>query len=672
MAKTLNQLPNFHVWRNDRFWLAGDHVVDPRTYDTPLNRRLLAAADKVAMDHKLTEWKGPNYTILHTEFTRERAQPGQLILGSDSRAVGCLAIGLGAGDVAMGLVTGETWLSVPECINIRFINQPQLGIGGKDIILYILGKLKRNTVAMDRVVEFSGPGCQYLSVDARFAISNMCTEFGAITGTFIPDDITKAYVDGRRGRHHRSTSLYFLPDDDCQYAEVYEIDLSQIKPLFAVYPSPDQVVPVTDKVGMRLDGCFIGACTTTEEDLILAALVLQVGLRKQLPLAPGKRKVVPGSVPIRARLEALGLMDVYREAGFEIGAPGCSYCVGMGADQAHEGEVWLSSQNRNFKHRMGKGSIGNLSSATTVAASAFSMTVTDPTSFIEEIDSRFIDTLKARPGRTKASHITSLIPGRHVQYSEPNFVSLPIADEEQTLCPTSALDLDQTMNSSERRTGVQTDPAVATISSKVIRLGDFVDTDQIAPAESLVTCNTDEELAEYCMKHVMPDFRDKVRSGQRVVVAGKAMGCGSSREAAVRALKGLGVECVIARSFAFIFGRNAPNVGLLCFIIDDDSFFEAAIDGAHIEIRLNERVVCICDNEGSESGRTGAHAFPFKLSNMELSLYQNQGLIQSYQQLGKAIFKGLAKENRNDRSSSLVPEIMQELDSPSSLQELQW
>ena len=89
--------------------------------------------------------------------------------------MGCLAIGLGAADVAMALVTGETWIQVPECINIRFINKPHLGIGGKDIIQYIRGELKRNTVAAERIVEFSGPGCQYLSVDARFAISNMCT-----------------------------------------------------------------------------------------------------------------------------------------------------------------------------------------------------------------------------------------------------------------------------------------------------------------------------------------------------------------------------------------------------------------------------------------------------------------------------------------------------------------
>lgn len=120
------------------------------------------------------------YTILHTEFYRERAQPGMLIIGSDSHtcssgALGCLAIGLGAADVALPLVTGETWFKVPESVRIELVGAPKPGIGGKDVILYILQQLKRNTVASDRIVEFMGPGARYLSSDARFAITNMTT-----------------------------------------------------------------------------------------------------------------------------------------------------------------------------------------------------------------------------------------------------------------------------------------------------------------------------------------------------------------------------------------------------------------------------------------------------------------------------------------------------------------
>lgn len=108
--------------------------------------------------------------------------------------------------------------------------------------------------------------------------------------------------------------------------------------------------------GKELDGCFIGACTTTEEDLILGALVLEQGLNRGLvPVKKGRRKMVPGSMPILNRLRNLGLTEIYEESGFEVGIPGCSYCVGLAADRAAEGEVWLSSQNRNFENRMGKG-----------------------------------------------------------------------------------------------------------------------------------------------------------------------------------------------------------------------------------------------------------------------------------------------------------------------------
>ncbi|KEY82104.1 aconitase [Aspergillus fumigatus] len=361
METTYSDLGKPGIHRNDRFWLAGDHVVDPRIRHIPKVRALIDASERAKRVFKLTEYQGMNYTILHTEFYRERAQPGMLIIGSDSHtcssgALGCLAIGLGAADVTLPLVTGETWVKVPESISIRLVGVPKPGIGGKDVILYILQQLKRNTVASDRIVEFSGAGVQYLSADARFAICNMTAELGGITGIFVPDQITRAFVANRRLQRHKNLITYFRPDNDAQYAAELDIDLANVQSFFARYPRPDDVVPVSDYAGMQLDGCFIGACTTTEEDLILAALVLEQGLKKGYrPVNHGKRKMVPGSLPILHRLRELCLTGVFEAAGFEIGVPGCSYCVGMSADQAGSGDVWLSSQNRNFENRMGKG-----------------------------------------------------------------------------------------------------------------------------------------------------------------------------------------------------------------------------------------------------------------------------------------------------------------------------
>ncbi|TVY86747.1 putative aconitate hydratase [Lachnellula willkommii] len=366
MKKQYDALGKPGIFRNDRFWLAGDHVVDPRVKNVPLIKQLVADSEAAKTDFMMTEYQGMNYTIMHTEFFRERAQPGMLVIGSDSHtcssgSLGCLAIGLGVADVTVPLITGETWFKVPESVNIRLVGKPSPGIGGKDTILYILKELKRNTVAAERIVEFTGPGLQYLSCDARFAIANMTAqnpeqEFGGITGIFTPDQTTHDFITQRKSPRNKRNSKYFRPDQDAVYAATHTIDLSAVQSFIARYPSPDDVVPIRELQGTHLDGCFIGACTTAAEDLILAAMVLELGLQRGLrPSGAGKRKVVPGSLPILHRLQELGFDKVYEDAGFEVGVPGCSYCVGMSADKAAKGEVWLSSQNRNFENRMGTG-----------------------------------------------------------------------------------------------------------------------------------------------------------------------------------------------------------------------------------------------------------------------------------------------------------------------------
>ena len=345
MARVHTALGSPGIWRNDRFWLAGDHVVHPNVRCEPKVQAMVEIAEKAKKQFRMTEYQGMNYTIMHTEFVRERAEPGMLCIGSDSHtcsagAVGCLGIGLGAADVMMALALGQTWFKIPEAIKIEFIGKPSRAVTGKDVILHILRELKRNTVASERVVEFTGKGCQYLSVDARFAICNMCTEFGAVTGLFVPDYVTMDYIQGRRRKVNKSNSVYFKPDDGASYAGKYTIDLAKVEHTLAVYPEPDNVVPVSEKTGMTVDGVFIGACTTTEEELVLAALVLKVGLQKQLRRRKGKRHYVPGSLPIVDKLERLGLLEVYKEAGFSRGPPGCSYCVGLSAEKAEKGETW--------------------------------------------------------------------------------------------------------------------------------------------------------------------------------------------------------------------------------------------------------------------------------------------------------------------------------------------
>ncbi|KAK5996401.1 Putative aconitate hydratase [Cladobotryum mycophilum] len=619
MEGTYDKLGQPGIFRNDRFWLAGDHVVDPRIRGLPPVKKLIESSERARKVFKMTDYQGLNYTIMHTEFFRERAQPGMLIVGSDSHtcssgANGCLAIGLGAADVTMALITGETWFKVPEVINIKFVGRPSRGIGGKDVILYVLQQLKRNTVAADRIVEYTGPGLEHLSPDARFAIANMTTEFGGVTGIFVPDHVTKNFVDGRKLARHKTASMYFRPDEGSIYAESFIIDLSKVRSFVAKYPNPDDVVPVAEVQGMELDGCFIGACTTAEEDIILGALVLEQGLKNGWqPSKHGKRKVVPGSLPILDRLRKLGLAQVYEDVGFEVGVPGCSYCVGMSADQAGEGEVWLSSQNRNFINRMGRGSIGNLASAATVAASSFDMKVTNPQSLIDQIP---LERWEALTGRGSLRKSTARKGQREATIGVRTIGDPSLENARQ-----------------ERR-----------IQGKVQRLGHFVDTDALAPAQFLISCRTNKELGEHCLEYTNPDFRSRIKEGFNVVVAGKAFGCGSSREQAVSALIGCGVQCVIAESFAFIYGRNQPSLGLLGICIDDQAFYTAATDGVDIDVNLNTRRVHVAGRE-----------FPFQLSDMEIELVELGGITPAFTKFGKEVFDMICGNSKPVRK--ILPEL---------------
>ena len=164
-------------------------------------------------------------------------------------------------------------------------------------------------------------------------------------------------------KKHRKDAIYVKADDDAVYADSFEVDLGKVESFVAIYPSPDNVVPVSEVADVDLDGCFIGACTTAEEDLIMGALVLSAGIDQGMTsVGQGKRLVVPGSKPIRHKLEKLGLIDVYKRAGYKVGVPGCSMCIGQGMDQAASGEKWMSSQNRNFHNRMGPGRLREESS----------------------------------------------------------------------------------------------------------------------------------------------------------------------------------------------------------------------------------------------------------------------------------------------------------------------
>jgi aconitate hydratase/homoaconitate hydratase len=561
MDYTYTQLGRPAISNPDRFYLALDHTVDPVTLaNDPRARKLADLSRAFAKEQRLTHFYDANVTIMHTRFYRDLVQPGELVIGADSHScshggMGAVAIGLGGGDVTATMVLGQTWLEVPEAIAVEYEGEPPFGIGGKDIILRTLGALGRNTVAMERSVEYRGAAARTFSTDMRFTICNMTAEFGGLNGIFEPDAIVAEWLMRRR-RGYNDGALYFRADDDAPYAARYPIALGELAPQVAKPFSPDNVFAVNELPSQRLDGAFIGACNTTEEELALGALVLEAALAEgqaPAPMESDRRIVVPGDLVIQANLKQHGLWEVYERAGFVVDPPGCSMCLGIASRKARKGEVWLSSQNRNFENRMGAGSLAWLASGATVAASALGMTMTDPRPLLARVDRDRLDAILRRPRR----HIA---PEIHV--SEP---AIALAPEHAAA-------------HGERAGG-------GVVRGRVQRFGDAVDTDAIIPGE-FCHLNAPADLGPYAFHYIRPEFTERAQSGATIVVAGEGWGSGSSREHAVWALQGAGIQAIIAKSYAFIHKRNLVNEALSYLVITDPAFYEVAAEGAELEVDL--------------------------------------------------------------------------------------
>jgi aconitate hydratase/homoaconitate hydratase len=610
MDKTYSALGRPTIHDRDRFYLAIDHTVDPVTLSQePRVQRLTALSRSFAKESQLSHFYDANETILHTKFYRDLVQPGELVLGADSHTsshggLGAFAIGLGGADITVAMVLGESWLEVPEAIAVEYTGQLSFGFGGKDVILKTLGELGRNTVAMERSVEYMGEGAQHFSTDTRFTIANMTAEFGGLNGIFHADHAVSQWLEGRDS--HNENAHYFTADEDAPYLERFHIDLSRMVPQVAKPFSPDNVYDATEVLGMPLDGAFIGACTTTEEELVLAGMILEQVVNESTAIKETtNRLMVPGDLNISRNLNSSGLMESYRRAGFRIGPPGCSMCLGVASEKASPGEVWLTSQNRNYQNRMGAGSMAWLASAATVAASAPGLKLKDPRPYLENIDQdRFNQILGRVPNR----------PIHTVHLSEPEHLQLKAAPP-----------VEKPAFSHDEKTDIQ-------LTGLVYRFGDHIDTDAIIPGEF---CHLTElsELGEKCFHYVAPDFYKSVQAGQNIIVAGEGWGSGSSREQAVWALQGAGIKLVIAKSFAFIHKRNLVNEALPFFVIEDDRFYELAEDNATLSADLKTGTITV-----SNSNFQASPPSPITRSLQDLG-----GIIQAIRSYGDTVFAHLTQ-----------------------------
>ncbi len=276
---------------------------------------------------------------------------GDVIIGADSHtctygAVGAFSTGVGSTDMAAGMATGKAWFKVPAAIKFVLKNKPAKWISGKDIILHIIGMIGVDG-ALYKSMEFVGDGLQYLSMDDRFTIANMAIEAGGKNGIFPVDDLCLEYIKAHSDRE----PVVYEADEDAQYDEVIEIDLSALKPTVAFPHLPENTKTIDEiEQDVKIDQVVIGSCTNGRmDDLRIAA-----GILKGKKVASGIRLIViPGTQNIYLQAMEEGLLRTFIEAGGVVSTPTCGPCLGGYMGVLAENERCVSTTNRNFIGRMG-------------------------------------------------------------------------------------------------------------------------------------------------------------------------------------------------------------------------------------------------------------------------------------------------------------------------------
>ena len=314
--------------------------------------------------------------IIHQVFIEKYATPGDIVVGADSHtctagALCAFAAGFGSTDVAVAMAFGSIWLRVPETIEVIIEGLLPKGVYAKDLALAIISKLGSNGASY-KALEFKGDTIRALSMDSRFTLTNMAVECGAKTALIEVDDVCAKYLAAKG----RPVKEQFKADPGVSYESSIYIDANDLEPLVAVPHSVDNVKSVTEVQGIEINQAFIGTCTNGRlEDLRVVASILKGKHVKEgvrLLVAPASREVY---------LNALkeGIIEIIVKAGGTVLPPGCGPCVGVHLGVLGDGEVCISTQNRNFRGRMGNPeSEIYLASPATVAASAIEGRIADP------------------------------------------------------------------------------------------------------------------------------------------------------------------------------------------------------------------------------------------------------------------------------------------------------
>jgi aconitate hydratase len=500
----------------------------------------------------------PGNGICHNVHKENFAAPGKTLLGSDSHTptpggLGQFAIGAGGLDISVAMGGGAYYVEMPEVVNVRLEGELPEWATAKDVILEMLRRLSVKG-GVGKVFEYTGPGVETLSVPERTTITNMGTELGATSSIFPTDEETRDYL-ARQGREDEYVDL--SPDDDAEYADEVVVDLSEIEPLVAAPSMPDNVVPVREVEGESVDQVIVGSCTNGGyEDILPAAKMLEdreIDMRTEMVVAPGSKQA-------SELLAREGWTAELMAAGVNFSEATCGACIGIGHVPASD-SVSLRTFNRNFEGRSGiEDDSVYLCSPEVAAAAAIEGEIVDPRDLADELGNLDAPGLEL-PDQYDGSKTDIIEPDQSVDdglVKGPNIGEAPIGE-----------------------------PLDAEIEGEVLlKMTDNITTDHIIPATSdiLMYRSNIRKLSEFTLSRVDDTFAERaLHADGGVLVAGENYGQGSSREHAAMCPQFLGIEAVLAQSFARIHKANLFNFGILPLAIDEETY-ERIEQGDDVEV----------------------------------------------------------------------------------------
>ena len=381
---------------NDLVSRGKDRVFDPLKIKVVIDHVTPAKDSKTAVQGKICrDWaKRQNIRdffdigrngVCHAIFPEKGfARPGYSIIMGDSHtctygAFGAFAAGVGTTDLEVGILKGVCAFHYPLTMKIEITGHLSAGVFAKDVILSIIGRIGVNG-ATNKVIEFTGPVVDAMDMESRMTLSNMAVEAGATCGICTPDMTTVEYLwpfikDEYSSKNEALNAFQtFISDADAVYDQVIEHDVSGLEPMVTFGYKPDNIKPVKDMTGTKIDQVYIGSCTNGRlSDLRIAARILN---GKQINNSV-RGIVSPATPEIFSKALKEGIIQIFMDAGFCVTNPTCGACLGMSNGVLAEGEICASTTNRNFNGRMGKGGMVHLMSPATAAATAIAGNITN-------------------------------------------------------------------------------------------------------------------------------------------------------------------------------------------------------------------------------------------------------------------------------------------------------